>query len=100
MYVVLVLGVVLFGVVFVVEFGDGGGGSSCSVSCEIGLGVVFYVFCGGNGIYNILGWGNGIGGMLSIYCSLLIVVVEECVLVVVVIIFNFGSGREVESVVN
>ena len=44
-------------------FATGGGGSgSCSVTRESGSGAVFYVPRGGDGTYNILGWGNGTGG--------------------------------------
>ncbi|MGB3622144.1 MAG: hypothetical protein WBA20_12420 [Ketobacter sp.] len=100
MYAALTSGVALSGAAFAVEPGDGGGGSSCSVSRETGSGAVFYVPRGGNGTYNILGWGNGTGGTSSTYRSLLTAAAEECVLVAAATTSNSGSGREVESAVN
>ena len=78
----------------------GGGGSGCNVSRESGSGAVFYVPSGGDGSYNILGWGNGTGGTSSTYRGLLEAAAEECVLVAAATTSNSGTGREVEDAVN
>lgn len=78
----------------------GGGGAGCSVSRESGSGAVFYVPSGGDGSYNIIGWGNGTGGTSSTYRGLLEAAAEECILVAAATTANSGTGREVESAVN
>jgi len=77
----------------------GGGGSTCSVSRETGSGAVFYVPRGGDGTYNILGWGNGTGGSSSTYRGLLEAAAARCVLVAAATTANSGSGAEVQSAV-
>ena len=79
---------------------DPGGGSTCSVTRETGTGTVFYVPRGGDGTYNILGWGNGTGGSSSTYRGLLEAAAARCVLVAAATTANSGTGREVESSVN
>lgn len=82
-------------------FATGGGGSgSCTVSRETGSGAVFYVPRGGDGTYNILGWGNGTGGSSSTYRGLLEAAAARCVLVAAATTANSGSGAEVQSAVN
>ncbi|WP_439136025.1 hypothetical protein [Pseudomaricurvus sp.] len=78
----------------------GGLGGDCSVSRESGSGAVFYVPRGGDGNYNIIGWGNGTGGTSSTYRGLLEATAEECILVAAATTANSGTGREVESAVN
>ena len=78
----------------------GGGGSGCSVSRESGSGAVFYVPSGGDGTYNILGWGNGTGGTSTTYRGLLEAAAARCVLVAAATTANSGTGVEVESAVN
>jgi hypothetical protein len=81
-------------------FATGGGGSgSCSVSRVTGSGAVFYVPSGGDGVYNILGWGNGTGGSSSTYRGLLEAAAARCVLVAAATTANSGSGAEVQSAV-
>ncbi len=77
----------------------GGGSSSCSVTRETGSGAVFYVPRGGDGIYNILGWGNGTGGSSTTYRGLLEAAAARCVLVAAATTANSGSGAEVQSAV-
>jgi hypothetical protein len=82
-------------------FATGGGGSgSCSVTRETGSGAVFYVPRGGDGIFNILGWGNGTGGSSSTYRGLLEAAAARCVLVAAATTANSGSGAEVQSAVS
>ncbi len=78
----------------------GGGGGNCSVTRESGSGAVFYVPRGGDGTYNILGWGNGTGGSSSTYRGLLEAAAARCVLVAAATTANSGSGAEVQSAVN
>jgi hypothetical protein len=78
----------------------GGGSGACSVSRETGSGAVFYVPRGGDGTYNILGWGNGTGGSSSTYRGLLEAAAARCVLVAAATTANSGSGAEVQSAVN
>jgi hypothetical protein len=77
----------------------GGGSGACSVTRETGSGAVFYVPRGGDGTYNILGWGNGTGGSSSTYQGLLTAAAERCVLVAAATTANAGSGAEVQSAV-
>jgi hypothetical protein len=77
----------------------GGGSGACSVSRETGSGAVFYVPRGGDGVYNILGWGNGTGGSSSTYRGLLEAAAARCVLVAAATTANSGSGAEVQSAV-
>jgi hypothetical protein len=79
--------------------GDGGGGN-CSVTRESGSGAVFYVPRGGDGTYNILGWGNGTGGSSSTYRGLLEAAAARCVLVAAATTASAGSGAAVQSAVN
>jgi hypothetical protein len=79
--------------------GGGGGSGSCSVTRETGSGAVFYVPRGGDGTYNILGWGNGTGGSSSTYRGLLEAAAARCVLVAAATTANSGSGAEVQSAV-
>jgi hypothetical protein len=78
----------------------GGGTGACSVTRETGSGAVFYVPRGGDGTYNILGWGNGTGGSSSTYRGLLEAAAARCVLVAAATTANSGSGAEVASAVN
>jgi hypothetical protein len=78
----------------------GGGGSACSVDTERGSGARFFVPSGGSGNYNVLGWGNGTGGSVSVYSGLLESVAEQCILVAAATTSNSGNGREVASAVN
>jgi len=77
----------------------GGGSGSCSVTRETGSGAVFYVPRGGDGTYNILGWGNGTGGSSSTYRGLLEAAASHCVLVAAATTANSGSGADVQSAV-
>lgn len=61
---------------------------------------MFYVPSGGDGTYNILGWGNGTGGTSSTYRGLLEAAAARCVLVAAATTANSGTGSEVESAVN
>ena len=78
----------------------GGGGDSCRVSEDRGSGARFFVPTGGSGNYNILGWGNGTGGTVSVYSGLLESIAEQCILVAAATTSNSGNGRDVESAVN
>ena len=80
-------------------FATGGGTSGCSVTRESGSGAVFYVPRGGDGTYNILGWGNGTGGTSSTYRGLLEAAAARCVLVAAATTANSGTGSEVQSAV-
>lgn len=80
--------------------GGGGSGGACSVDEERGSGARFFVPSGGDGNYNILGWGNGTGGTVSAYSGLLESVAEQCVLVAAATTTQSGDGRDVESAVN
>ena len=77
-----------------------GDGSSCRVSEERGSGARFFVPSGGSGTYNIMGWGNGTGGTVSVYSGLLESIAEQCILVAAATTTNSGNGRDVESAVN
>jgi hypothetical protein len=77
----------------------GGGSGACSVSRESGSGAVFYVPRGGDGVYNILGWGNGTGGSSTTYRGLLEAAAARCVLVAAATTANSGSGADVQSAV-
>jgi hypothetical protein len=77
----------------------GGGSGACSVTRETGSGAVFYVPRGGDGVYNVLGWGNGTGGSSSTYRGLLEAAAARCVLVAAATTANSGSGAEVQSAV-
>ncbi|GGY82984.1 hypothetical protein [Marinobacter zhanjiangensis] len=78
----------------------GGGGGACSVDTERGSGARFFVPSGGDGNYNILGWGNGTGGSVTVYSGLLESVAEQCILVAAATTSQSGSGRDVASAVN
>lgn len=78
----------------------GGGGADCSVTRVSGFGSTFYVPSGGDGNYNILGWGNGTGGTSSTYRGVLETIAEKCILVAAANTANSGTGREVEDAVN
>ncbi|MFL1405334.1 hypothetical protein ACJO2E_08325 [Marinobacter sp. M1N3S26] len=78
----------------------GGGGGDCSVSTERSLGAEFFVPSGGDGNYNILGWGNGTGGSVSNYDGMLESVAEQCILVAAATTSQSGDGRDVENAVN
>lgn len=80
--------------------GGGGNGGACSVDEERGSGARFFVPSGGDGTYNILGWGNGTGGTVTSYSGLLESVAEQCVLVAAATTTQSGDGRDVESAVN
>lgn len=80
--------------------GGGGSGGDCSVSTERALGAQFFVPSGGDGNYNIMGWGNGTGGSVSNYDGLLESVAEQCVLVAAATTSQSGDGRDVASAVN
>ena len=80
--------------------GGGGGGADCSVSTERGSGAQFFVPSGGDGNYNIMGWGNGTGGRVSTYSGLLESVAEQCILVAAATTSQSGDGRDVASAVN
>ena len=98
--VILASGLFISSSALAIGGGGGFGGSDCSVSRDSGSGAVFYVPSGGDGSYNILGWGNGTGGTSSTYRGLLESVAEQCILVAAATTANSGSGREVESAVN
>ncbi|MGQ9426648.1 hypothetical protein ACXYTJ_10375 [Gilvimarinus sp. F26214L] len=78
--------------------GDNGG--DCSVSRVSTWGTVFYVPSGGDGTYNILGWGNGTGGGSSTYRGLLEAAAEQCVLVAAATTSSSGDGSDVADAVN
>ena len=97
----LAFGVFMSGSALAVTPGGGvGGGGSCSVSRESGSGAVFYVPRGGDGSYNILGWGNGTGTGTTSYNGLLTAAAERCVLVAAATTTSSGSGRAVANAVN
>lgn len=80
--------------------GGGIGGSDCSVDTERGSGARFFVPSGGSGNYNILGWGNGTGGSVTVYSGLLESVAEQCILVAAATTSSSGDGRDVASAIN
>ena len=101
MAAVLASGMMITGTALAASVGGGGGtGSNCRVSLDNGSGAVFYVPSGGSGTYNILGWGNGTGGTVSVYSGLLESIAEQCILVAAATTSNSGNGRDVESAVN
>ncbi|MFW5824597.1 MAG: hypothetical protein ACOCVV_06500 [Marinobacter sp.] len=93
-------GLVMSGSALAIGGGVGGGGGGCSVDEERGSGARFFVPSGGDGNYNILGWGNGTGGTVSAYSGLLESVAEQCILVAAATTTQSGDGRDVESAVN
>jgi hypothetical protein len=58
-----------------------------------------YVPSGGDGRYNILGWGNGTGGSATTYQGLLTAAAQRCVLVAAANTANSGSGTQVRDAV-
>ncbi|WP_092008824.1 hypothetical protein [Marinobacter daqiaonensis] len=79
-----------------------GGGSSgaCSVDTQRGSGAQFFVPSGGDGNYNILGWGNGTGGTVGVYSGMLESVAEQCILIAAATTSQSGDGRDVAAAVN
>ncbi len=77
-----------------------GGGDRCSVSVDRATGARFYVPSGGNGNYNILGWGNGTGGGATTYSGLLEAAAARCVLVAAATTSSSGDGTDVRDAVN
>jgi hypothetical protein len=73
---------------------------TCSVTTQSGTGARFYVPSGGDGTYNILGWGNGTGGSASTYTGLLTAAAQRCVLVAAATTSSSGSGTAVQSAVS
>jgi hypothetical protein len=73
---------------------------TCNVSRQSGSGAVFYVPSGGDGTYNILGWGNGTGGTSTTYQGLLTAAAQRCVLVAAATTSSSGSGSAVQSAVS
>jgi hypothetical protein len=73
---------------------------TCSVTRQTGDGVVFYVPSGGDGKYNLLGWGNGTGGGANTYQGALTAAAQRCVLVAAATTANSGSGVDVQNAVN
>ncbi|HEY0685592.1 MAG TPA: hypothetical protein VGD45_24855 [Steroidobacter sp.] len=73
---------------------------SCSVSIQTGIGARFYVPSGGDGRYNILGWGNGTGGGATTYSGLLTAAAQRCVLVAAATTASSGSGTDVRDAVS
>lgn len=80
--------------------GGGGGSGPCSVDEERGSGARFFVPSGGDGEYNIMGWGNGTGGTVGSYSGLLESVASQCVVVAAATTTSSGNGRDVEDAVN
>jgi hypothetical protein len=74
--------------------------STCSVSIQSGTGARFYVPSGGDGRYNLLGWGNGTGGGATTYQGLLTAAAQRCVLVAAATTANSGDGTDVRSAVS
>jgi hypothetical protein len=73
---------------------------TCSVTRQNGDGVVFYVPSGGDGKYNLLGWGNGTGGGANTYRGALTAAAQRCVLVAAATTGNSGSGVDVQNAVS
>jgi hypothetical protein len=73
---------------------------TCTVTTQDVNGARFYVPRGGDGTYNILGWGNGTGGDVNTYTSLLTAAAQRCVLVAAATTANSGSGVDVQNAVN
>jgi hypothetical protein len=73
---------------------------TCSVTTQNGTGARFYVPSGGDGTYNILGWGNGTGGSATTYSGLLTAAAQRCVLVAAATTSSSGSGTAVQSAVS
>jgi hypothetical protein len=73
---------------------------TCTVSTQSGSGARFYVPSGGDGTYNILGWGNGTGGGASTYSGLLTAAAQRCVLVAAATTSSSGSGTQVRDAVS
>jgi len=73
---------------------------TCSVRQVNGNQAVFFVPSGGDGRYNILGWGNGTGATVAGYDGLLRAAAARCVLVAAATTSNSGSGVEVQNAVN
>lgn len=82
------------------SFAVSGGGNGCSVTRVNTFGSTFFVPSGGNGQYNILGWGNGTGATVGGYDGLLESIARQCILVAAANTSNSGTGREVETAVN
>jgi len=73
---------------------------TCRVTRQTGNGVVFYVPSGGDGKYNLLGWGNGTGGAANTYQGALTAAAQRCVLVAAATTANSISGVAVQDAVN
>jgi hypothetical protein len=73
---------------------------TCSVSRQSGIGAEFFVPRGGDGTYNILGWGNGTGATVSGYAGLLNAAAARCVLIAAATTSSSGSGADVQNAVN
>jgi hypothetical protein len=74
--------------------------AQCSVTRVTGVGAEFFVPRGGDGRYNILGWGNGTGATVGSYAGLLNAAAARCVLVAAATTTNSGSGVQVRDAVN
>jgi len=72
---------------------------TCSVQRISAAPNTFYVPSGGDGTYNILGWGNGTGGSSTTYSGLLTAAAQRCVLVAAANTANSGSGTQVRDAV-
>jgi hypothetical protein len=93
---VLVAGSLLLGCMM----SSGAFAQTCSVSVQSGIGARFYVPSGGDGRYNILGWGNGTGGGATTYSGLLTAAAQRCVLVAAATTASSGSGTDVRDAVS
>lgn len=93
---VLVAGSLLLGCMM----SSGAFAQTCSVSIQSGIGARFYVPSGGDGRYNILGWGNGTGGGATTYSGLLTAAAQRCVLVAAATTASSGSGTDVRDAVS
>jgi hypothetical protein len=72
---------------------------TCTVQRISAAPNTFYVPSGGDGTYNILGWGNGTGGSATTYQGLLTAAAQRCVLVAAANTANSGSGTQVRDAV-
>lgn len=73
---------------------------TCSVTRVTGTNAVFYVPSGGDGKYNLLGWGNGTGGTANSYQGALTAAAQNCVLVAAATTTNAGTGVAIRDAVN
>lgn len=73
---------------------------TCSVTRVAGNGATFLVPSGGDGTFNILGWGNGTSASFNTYQGLLTAAAQRCVLVAAANTSSAGNGAAIRDAVN